>query len=341
MKNIFLAVALFTAIVSTAQNSLFQNISTTDLYQEYYGVYDQDKDGIYEKISGKRFLVRFTTAYLATGEGYKITATVDEESSSKGHVQANQDAVEGDYFCYGYPYEAFMKHKYDKDGFVAIGDYVFILDNIYKDGISFRGIKHLYIKKGAATTKAEGGKKKKLSFKEKLKALKNNKNSGGTSPALKALQSQNLNKLITDYLVAMKAKQDARSAKELQGDRNIKAAKSKGAEDIKKYNDSIKATPEYQDLQRRIRQNEANYQASQKKTVVTIKNNSSRDIYVGRSGCNNSATKVRAGGTASWDCGRDGYIQIDTSSGGQCAYKSTSTRVYSANSGCGNTVNIN
>ena len=341
MKKIILAVAFLTAIATNAQNSLFQNISTTDLYQEYYGVYDQDKDGIYEKISGKRFLVRFTTAYLATGEGYKITATVDEESSSNGNVQANQDAVEGDYFCYGYPYEAFMKHKYDKDGFVAIGDYVFILDNIYKDGISFRGIKHLYIKKGAATTKAEGGKKKKLSFKEKLKALKNNKNSGGTSPALKALQSQNLNKLITDYLVAMKAKQDARSAKELQGDRNIKAAKSKGAEDIKKYNDSIKATPEYQDLQRRIRQNRINSEGSDSKNVVTLRNNTGSTIYVGTSGSRNPGTKISSGSAARWNCSQDAYIQSVTVSGGSRAFKSTNTKVYRANSGCGNSVNIN
>jgi|GEM_PF-2471611 len=340
MKKIIIAIAFLATNFINAQNSLFNNISTTDIYQEYYGVYDQDKDGFYE-IKNKRFLVKFTTSYLPTGEGYQIVATVDEESSSKGHVQADQDAVEGDYFCYGYPYEAFMKHKYDKKGFVSIGDYVFIIRNISKDGTSFSGIDHLYIKKGAATAKTESGKKKKMSLKERIKALKNKGKDGGTSPAVKALQSQNINKLITDYLVAMKAKQDARTAKELQGDANVKAAKNKGTEDIKRYNDSIKATPEYQDLQRRIEQNRINSAASKSRNTVTLRNNTGNDIYVGTSGSRNPGTKISRGGTASWNCSQDAYLQSITVSGGSRAYSTTNTRVYSSNSSCGNTININ
>ena len=339
MRKIIITIAFLATNFINAQNSLFNNISTTDLYQEYYGVYDQDKDGFY-KITNKRYLVKFTTAYLPTGEGYSITATVDD-GNDKGHVQASQNVVDGYYSCSGYPYEAFFKHKYDKDGFVSIGDYVFVIRNISKDGTSFSGIDNVYIKKGAAIPENKEGKKKKMSLKEKLKAFKKNGIGGGPSPAVKALQSQNLNKMITDYLVAMKAKQNARTAKQLQGDNNVKNAKNKGVEDIKRYNDSIKGTPEYQGLQRRKAQNEANYRASKTRNTVTLRNNTGHTIYVGTSGSRNPGTKISSGGTVSWDCSSDGYLQVITKSGGSTAYSSTNKRVYRSNSGCGSTITIN
>ena len=47
MKKTILVATLLLSALTFAQNSLFNNISTTDIYQEYYGVYDQDKDGFY------------------------------------------------------------------------------------------------------------------------------------------------------------------------------------------------------------------------------------------------------------------------------------------------------
>ena len=156
-------------------------------------------------------------------------------------------------------------------------------------------------------------------------------------------------------LVAMKAKQGARTAKEKQSDRNVaksrdaiasKAKNAKAAEkakrdaewaEAKKYNDSVKATPEWQDLQRRKAQNEANYQASKSRNTVTLRNNSGSDIYVGKSGSSNPGTRISAGGTADWDCERSAYIQTINNG----AYKSTNRKVYNANSGCGKTLNVN
>lgn len=339
MKKLNILFAFLISTVCLAQNSLFTNISTKDQYQEYYGVYDKDKDGLYE-IGGKRYIVKFTTAFLPTGEGYSIKAIVDE-GNDKGHVQASQNVVDDDYSCSGYPYEAYFKHKYTKKGFVSIGDYVFIIKNISNDGTSFSGIENVYIKKGTTIPKNNDGKKKKISLKERLKAFKENGIGGGPSPALKALQSQNLDKMITDYLVAMKAKQNARSVKALQGDKNVKNAKSKGVEDIKRYNDSIKATPEYKDLQRRKAQNEANYRASKTRNTVTLRNNTGHIIYVGKSGSRNPGTKINSGSTASWNCDTDAYLQVITKSGGSNAYSSTNKRVYSSNSGCGSTITIN
>jgi len=246
--------------------------------------------------------------------------------------------------CSGYPYESHLSNS--NFSFVAVGDYVFNLYGLANDGITFKGIQKVFIKKGAVAP--EPKEKKKKSFKEKLAALKAMKESSGFGPEHKALQKQNLNEMITNYLVVMKAKQDARTPAQLKSQENIKKAKAQqvAAKDnewaeAKRYNDSIKATPEWQELERRKRQNEANYQASKTKNTVTFYNISGSTIYVGTSGSRNPGTKISAGGSASWSCSQDGYIQSITKSGGSTAYKSTSRKVYSANTSCGGTVNIN
>ena len=186
---------------------------------------------------------------------------------------------------------------------------MFFLKGVSEEGTSYTSIDEVYIKEGASSGNNAGEqkkKKKKVSFKDRLKQMK----SGGIvvkanyGSEHKALQSKNLRKLITDYLVAMKAKQGARTTKEKQSDKNIlkasdaiasKAKNAKAAEkakrdaewaEAKKYNDSVKATPEWQDLQRRKAQNEANYQASKsgKSNTVTISNRTGRDIYVYKEG---------------------------------------------------------
>ncbi len=358
-----IAAILLISAITTAQKSLFENISTTDQYTEYRAVVDTDKDGVYE-IGDRQFVVKFELKTLSTGEGYSITAIVDK-GDKKGKT-STIDVVEGNFTCKGYPYESVIRSTSNKDGIVAIGDYVFFLKGVSEEGTSYTSIDDVYIKEGASVENNDGKqkkaeKKKKLSFKDKLKKLK----SGGVvikanyGSEHKALQSQNLRKLITDYLVAMKAKQDARTAKEKQSDKNIlksrdaivlKAKEAKAAEkakrdaewaDAKRYNDSVKATPEWQDLQRRKEQNERNYQGAKSKNTVTLRNNSGRAIYVGTSGSRNPGTKINAGSTASWSCSQDAYIQIITKSGGSNAYSSTSQKVYSKNSGCGKTINVN
>ena len=359
MKKIVLSIFALCGMltVTNAQNSLFKNISTTDQYTEYRSVVDKDNDGVYE-IRDRQFVVKFKTKTLPTGEGYNISAIVDK-GSYKGK-ESTIDVVEGSFTCSGYPYESLIRKKSKKEGIVAIGDYIFFLKGVSDDGTSFTGIDDVYIKEGASGEKKE---KKKSSFKEKMAALKNASNPGAVSANYgsehKALESQNLKKLITDYLVAMKAKQDARTATEKKSDKNIlnareaivsKAKATKAAEkakrdaewaEAKRYNDSIKATPEHQDLERRKRQNEANYQASKRQNDVTLRNNGSRAIYVGTSHSTNRGTEISAGGTASWSCSEDAYIQIETVKGSTYTYKASSNKVYRANSGCGNTVNIN
>jgi len=338
------------------QNSLFKSISTTNQYTGYRSVLDSDNDGVYE-IRNRQFVVKFKLETLTTGEGYSISAIVDK-GSNKGK-ESTIDVVEGSFTCKGYPYESVIRHKSNKEGIVAIGDYVFFLKGISDDGTSYTGIDEVYIKDGASVGDNAG--KKKMSFKEKMKALKNASTGGATSANYgaehKALESQNLRKLITDYLVAMKAKQDARTAKEKQSDKNISKAKDaiaskeqakrdaekakRDAEwaEAKRYNDSIKATPEHQELERRKRQNEANYQASQNRTggtqgKVTIHNKTGKDIYVYQDGSSNSTT-IRANSSTKVNCSSNYTYKFDPNSGG------SGSACYNANSGCGRSVTVN
>lgn len=330
MKQIIIAFTFMVTVVTVAQNSLFDNISITDQYQEYFSVYDEDGDGIY-KIANKRYLVKFYPEYLPTGEGYKLKVIVDE-GNDKDDQQHYQNAVEGYYSCEGYPYETTMKHKYDKEGFVAIDDYIFLIDNISDDGTSFNGIKKVYIKKRTTNAENTEVKKKKLSFKEKLKALKNNASSTNFGPAHKTLQSQNLDKLITDYLVAMKVKQKGRSSAEKQGDKNLIAAKSKGAADLKKYNDSIRATPEYRKLkehQARMKQMDNN----NAKSEVTVYNKTGKDIYIYKEGSRNG-TRINSNSSTKVDCSFNYSYKFDSNSGG------VGSSCYNANSACNSNVTV-
>lgn len=350
MKKIILIITLFlVTTIAFSQNNLFDNISTAHQYTEYSSVKKSGNSGKYI-IKNKYAIVKFHKEYLPTGEGYRIKIIVDNEGDHKGKSRYLLDATTEGFVCKGQPYESLLTTPSPKRSFVAIDDYVFVLWGAEKDGVSFTKIDRVFIKNEATETKSEGKKnKKKFSFKEKLLALKAAKAGGGNfGPEHKDLQSKNIDKFITDYLVAMKAKQDDRTPAELKIEQNFKIAKKKKiasdnkAEknewaEAKRYNDSVKATPEYKDLQRRKRQNELNYQSAQKRDMVTLRNNSSSTIYVGKNGSRNPGTKISAGGTAKWSCGQDAYIQIV--SGG--AYKSTNKRVYSKNTGCGNTLSIN
>lgn len=339
MRKIILTITLLVTAITMAQNNLFDNISTTDQYHRYFSVQDDNDDGLYE-IKDRDLIVKFKTKILATGEGYRIEAVIDQ-GNEKGKVLKKMDALEGYSTCVGYPYESNIRHRPTKSGFVAIGDYVFLLYKMSESGVSYGGISRVFIKvdKNKNETTDTGKKKKKGSFMSKLKALKN-ASSGNVSygAAHKELQSKNLDKLITDYLVAMKAKQDARTAAEKRGDNNLEVAKSKGAEEIKRYNDSIKATPEY----KRMKDYQKFTAEMKKKNDVTLQNNSSKDIYVCfSSSCANQGTRIPAGGTAAWNCDSDAYVVLAIKRGSTTSYQGTERKVYTENTGCGKTININ
>lgn len=348
MKKLILALLVLVTTGATAQKSLFDNISATNQY-DYYSQISVDKNGAY--LINDRGTATFDIKKLATGEGYYIEAFAIKDGKQDFRIK-RASVIENYDRCKGYPYESYTRHKYEKDGFVAIGDYVFYITDITEDGTSFKNIRYVFIKSSEASKTASGEtkpeKKNKFSFKDLANAVKDNY-TGSTSvqdfgPAHKELSSKNVKQFIIDYLVAMKAKQDGRSTAQKQGDARIEKARTDYDNGITAFNDSTKATPEYQDLQRRIAQNEANYQAAQKADVVTLKNNSGSVIFVGKQDSDlttNKGTEISAGGTASWDCHYDAYIQRHSMKGGTNIYTTTSTKVYSKNTGCGNTVNVN
>ena len=346
MKKIILAVVLLVTTVLQAQKSFFENISEEDTYNLYTKV-SKNGNGTY-KAEKRESAVKFKKEYLTTGEGYKFS-TIIQEGSKKGETEMTIDLSSKKLTCTGYPYESVISGK-DwgvRYYYASIGDYVFALDGVSTKFATFKGINAVYIKAGAASGKAkvEKKKKKKNSFFAKMRALKNKAagSIGSFGPEYKEFKNKNLDKIITDYLVAMKAKQDGRTAAQKQSDINVanlaknKMAKEKAARDAewaeaKRYNDSVKATPEWQDLERRKKLNEANYQAAQKANKVTLRNTSGSTIYVCPQGMNSHEIEISAGGTGKWDCDTDGYLQVNG--------KATNIKVYSKNTGCGNTITV-
>ena len=348
MKKLILAVVLLITTATQAQKSFFENISENDVYNVYIKM-SKAGNGTY-KAEERGTPVKFKKEYLPTGEGYKFS-TILQEGPKKGETDFTVDISNKKLECKGYPYESVISgedwgYRYY---YVSIGDYVFSLKGVPTKYATFKGISSVYIKAGKP--EKDGAKKKKKksksknSFFAKMKALKNEAlgSVGSFGPEYKEFKNKDMDKIITDYLVAMKAKQDGRTAAQKQSDTNVanltknKLAKEKAAKDAswaeaKRYNDSVKATPEWKDLERRKRQNEANYQSRQKADFVTLRNTSGSTIYVARGGSKNRGTKISAGGSAKWSCGQDAYIQVNNTT--------TNTKVYSKNSGCGSTVNI-
>ena len=341
MKQAILSILIVCGIftVSNAQNNLFSNISTTDQYHRFSSIHDADGDGVYE-ISDRDLIVKFNTEYIPTGEGYGVEVVI-EEGSSKGKTLKRMDALHAYSTCAGYPYESLITDRPTKETFVAIDDYVFVLYKVSNDGTSYQGISQVFIKikEDAEATETKTapakGKKKKMSMKDRLKALEELKNKLAVNygPGHKELQSKNIDKLITDYLVAMKSKQDARTASERKQDNNLEIAKKQDAAEIKAYNDKIKASPEYKKMkahQKRMEEMDNNNTAKS----VTIENRAGRDIYVYREGFKNG-TLIRNNSSTKLNCSYNYTYKYDSNSSGN------GSTCYSANSRCGSSITVN
>lgn len=341
-KQVILVIIVLMTLGTQAQNSFFSNISEADQYHSYLEMSESD-NGFF-KAKSRNAVVKFKIDYLPTGEGYKLNATVDE-GTDIGKTYFTIDASGKGNSCVGYPYESVVSKKNGQLSYISIDNYVFFVEGLSKDKTSFKSLLEVYIKVGAKSEKEKAKKKdkpkKKSSFFAQMKALKNQAKAaaGNFGPEYKEFETKNIRNMITEYLVAMKAKQEGRTAAEKQSDNNVanievarKAARDAERAEAKRYNDSVMATPEWKDLERRKKQNEANYQSRQKADFVTLRNTSGNTIYVARGGSKNRGTKISAGGSASWSCGQDAYIQVNGTT--------TNTKVYSANSGCGDTISI-
>lgn len=350
MKSIILTVSLLLWVTMTqAQKSFYEGIESNGKAATYEGF-----SGVSVNDDGTCSFVRVVPAVnlsvtkLRTGQPVGFTAKPVSESYGGFSETEISDYGRVD----SYPNVMSIKHDYTDDGYVMIDDLLFVVDNISDNGVpKLKNVTKIYVvvkdRQQANKSADEGGEKKKKkklmsrfsSMRDKLAAMAVNPNQ---TPTYKYIVKVNIEKKFNDYVAAMKAKQARPLTSKNRADiAAIKQARANKDKEIKDYNDKIKASPEYQRQQERKRQNERNYQASQAANVVTLRNNSGRTIYIGTSSSNNRGTEIRAGGTAKWNCSQDGYLQTETISGGSYAYRSTGTRVYSQNSGCGNTVSVN
>jgi uncharacterized protein YdaT len=237
-----------------------------------------------------------------------------------------------------YTHPSFIRHSRSGRGYAMIDSVLFYFDNISKDGSSFK-IRNIFIPEievaggEAKTSKPKKGKK--LSLKQRMEAVKMKMASKLGSPMWNKASKMNLEESVKAYFKKMKARQSAHtySAKELKEIQGQKDALKKNAKNIKAYNDSIKATPEYQEmLARRSRANKGSSESSKK---VTIKNNSSKSIDIMAS-AGPRISSIPGGSSRTFDCNRDlylGYMDGTVNKKGSL--------IYGKNSGCGKTIEVN
>lgn len=225
-----------------------------------------------------------------------------------------------------------IKHRYTKEGYVVIDDLLFRLNKIYDGSFpSMENVASVYVleKDRKATTTTKAPKKKKGGFLSRMKAkIKSAKTSSAASnPTYKYLTSLNLDKKFNDYIAAMKLKQATPlTAKDNAKIADIKRAKAMGEQEIKRYNDSIRATPEY----KKLKEHQARMKAMDEGnalTTVTFINRTGKDIYVFKAGSKNSTT-IRANSSSKFNCSYSYSYKFNPNSGG------SGLQLYNANSGC-------
>ena len=184
--------------------------------------------------------------------------------------------------------------------------------------------------KEAKADKAEGKKKKKKGFGGFIKAMKEGATAGGGSSTEK-LKTE----VLQPYLEKAFAKQKAYYATWIKKPENAKtkkhlddvAALMKKA--MKKYNDDIFNSPEYQRML-------AFNKWYNNNKVMTAHNKTGRTIWVGSSKEAFMTTKISAGGSSSSvSCDKDMYYYYSDSKGSQ------GRKFYTKNSSCGGSVTIN
>lgn len=340
--KVFLAIALLAAVNTSAQQSFFETLNAhgVDAKYEVYGdLYKNDKgEPAAQTMTGyKNSVERHTFQGLSSG----ITVT-KELDNGKTMLENNFNGIQVSAIKYvGFPNTSILHHTGYNRGYVAFDNYIFLLHGISKDKTDFSEIRSIMILDGSASAAPATKKEKKAKFLKQLKAaaLNQQPTGEGSSPAYTQLMEKDPEKLVRDYLKKMKAKQASYSLT-AQDKKNLdilyNGAKADDAY-AKKKNDEYWASEEGQAVLR----NRQLADGSAKANNVTLRNNSSSAVFVGTNGSNNRGTEIGPGKSATWSCNQDAYIQQVTKVSNTRSFKSTTNRVYSANSGCGKTISIN
>jgi len=327
MKKITtILVAMFIAFSSYAQTGLYEALEQNGAdaeYLEFYHVSKGESEGT-TKVSGesKWGTVAIDVADNGAKTGFTFTKTDGSGDYSFSLLYRNKEAV-------GYPNVSYIKS--DDDGVIVVGDYIIELEDISADGTSFKSIDRVFVKKQVKEEKeksTEGEEKKKGKFGAGLKNLAAKVSDAGMSLELKKVTNEDLFKIATDYLVAMKAKQNAYT---LTSADKADIAKVKALVTAK-YAKIDKANADYwnSDAGKAVYDSYGN--GSSSNSTYTIKNTTGATVQVGSNGVGGSY--LESGSTKKVDCGKAIYIMKLNGNSLEQSY------LISDGSKCGETINF-
>lgn len=333
-----LLLCIVTNALTQAQKNFYETIvsnGTNAVYEGFKGKTAKG-DGTYTFTAGVGS-VKLKLNRLTTGQPVGFIAESASETGRNFKISVMDYYGKVD----SYPNVMTIKNDQSDDGYMMIDDLLFVINDIpdnAKPKLQYVSAIYIMVKDDVKKKETTGKKKKKIAgFMKKMKSKI--ETSIGRTPAYKRLTTINIEKKFNDYVEGMLAKQKRpKTSKDRNDLATIKGTKQAKSDELKRYNDSVRASPKYQAmLANNRRANSAN-----KASVVTLRNNGSSTIYVSKSTySSNPGTEIRANSTSRWDCTSNGYLQIKPANGGVNGYTATSTLLYKANTGCGRTVNIN
>ena len=249
-KMILVVIMLFAVTITQAQKNFYQAIETngaTATYEGFAGMTAQG-DGTYS-FDRSAATINLTVKKIPTGQPVGFNA----KSLSEDYRSFSETEISDYGRVDSYPNVMSIKHTYTDDGYMMIDDLLFAIDNIPDNGApKMQNITAIYVMvkdRAESSKKEETGKKKKKKLGGLMNKVKSKLEGVGRTPTYKYISSVNIDKLFNDYVAAMKKKQASPiTAKDRADIAQIKRTRAAGDEEIRMYNDSIKATPEYKKL---------------------------------------------------------------------------------------------
>ncbi|MFY7709442.1 hypothetical protein ACOSQB_02340 [Tenacibaculum sp. MEBiC07804] len=230
-----------------------------------------------------------------------------------------------------YPLVKMMKHKYDSEAYAMIDGSMYKF-NVGKDKkLKAQNIWQAFVLK-KSQVKTDKKVKKKKGFFNKFKKFK----VGRIGVEKEYLYKIDLKVLVANYDKTMSSKQRVYklSGKDKSEIAKIESFRKNRKNYVKRYNDSVYKTPEYQKmLAHQKRMSKMDEQNS--KRIVTITNNTGKSIYIFEEGSRNGSSLGNTN-SRSFPCNKNGYYSTVPNS----SINGNGRLFYRANSGCSSKVSI-
>lgn len=328
MKFVKLIGALFFVISTHSQESFYQQLE------------DNGPEAIYATFYRKTNAN--TEVFSAGKQGEEINITIikvnnisigfEARSAKTGKWLFGFNEVENYGRTDHYPITKMIKHKYDSEAYAMVDGSMYKFGAVKDKVLKAQNIWQAFVLKRKAITPMKKPKEKKDFFR-KFKKLRVG---GKISSEKEYLNKINLKKMVDDYDKYMTVKQQSYqlNVKDKSEIAKIKGFRKSKKDYIKRYNDSVYNTPEYQKMlthQKRMRAMDS----KKSKQIVTIINNTGKTIYVFEEGSRNS---IRLGNSysRSFPCNKNGYYSTVSNSN----INGNGRLFYKANSSCSSTVTI-